>query len=410
MKKKLREDAEAIYTYAIQEVLPDRSVRRALESFSKGTGRLYLIAVGKAAWAMADAASRVLDIDEGIVLTKYGHAKGRIDRVMCLEAGHPVLDENSIRGTEKILELTDRLKEDDQVLFLLSGGASALFEKPLIPLEELQKVNEALLRCGADIKETNTIRKRLSTVKGGRFGKRLEPAKITTIILSDVLGDPLDVIGSGPTVADPSTREEAQAIVEKYGLSFSKEVLDHLYEETPKTSAEQTIVFAGNVSGLTDAAARKAEELGYRVIRLSDEVAGETADAGRELAKMALKYKDEGPVALIQGGETTVTVKGSGKGGRNQEFALSTAKFLDGEDIAVFSIGSDGTDGPTEAAGGYCDGDTLKEAYESHIDIDAYMENSDSYHALKALGGLLITGATGTNVNDLSVALIGGEK
>lgn len=235
MEQLLRQRAESIWTAAIRSVLPDEAVRRALEHFHP-QGRVFLVAAGKAAWQMAHAALAVLGrVDGGIVITKYGHVRGPLPGVTCCEAGHPVPDDNSFAATQRALALVSGLRADDTVLFLLSGGGSALFEKPLLPAEELQAITQALLACGADIVEINTIRKRLSAVKGGRFALACAPAAVYSVVLSDILGDPLDMIASGPACPDSSTCAQAAAIAEKYRLALSPAAAALLRQETPKT-------------------------------------------------------------------------------------------------------------------------------------------------------------------------------
>ena len=408
----LRKDAEWIVRAAIQQVSPAEAVKKALEQ-ERFSGRVFLVAVGKAAWEMAKAAKECLtkEVHQGIVVTKYGHVKTPIDGILCLEAGHPVPDENSFLATEQVLQMTKGLQKEDTVLFLLSGGGSALFEKPLVSGEELQRSTDRLLRSGADIVEINTIRKRLSEIKGGRFAKWCEPAQIRTLVLSDILGDPLDMIASGPTVADCSTCEEALKIAEKYELDLSPQARACLETETPKEITNVQIKIIGNVRSLCNAAKEKCEELGYRTIFLTDCLNCEAREAGRFLASIAKSYLGEGKIAFLAGGETVVHVTGCGLGGRNQEIALAAAKEIVGEErIAVISVGSDGTDGPTDAAGGYADGLTMERLRRAGIDYEAIMKNNDAYHGLEAVGGLIKTGPTGTNVNDISIVLIDGEK
>ncbi|MBO4383703.1 MAG: glycerate kinase [Clostridia bacterium] len=405
----LRKDAEHIVRASIAAVLPDEAVRKALHGRDFGPGRLVLVAAGKAAWQMAKTAYDELGdkVDTGVVVTKYEHSKGAIGSFEIIEAGHPVPDENSVRGAEAAMDLVAGLTEDDTVLFLLSGGGSALFEKPLIPLKELEDLTQQLLNCGADITEINTIRKRLSAVKAGRFALCCAPAKVVTIVLSDIIGDPLDMIASGPAYPDTSTCEDAKRIVEKYGLTLSGEAKKCLDTETPKELSNVETLVTGSVRELTRAAAKAAEELGYEAHILTDTLDCEARDAGKALAELAKENQDtETSLALIAGGETVVHVKGTGKGGRNQEIALSAAPGLSGlRDTAVFSVGSDGTDGPTDAAGGYVDGDTLGETLSAE-EAQAELDNNNAYIALKKTGGLITTGPTGTNVNDVSVLLI----
>ena len=395
MKRDLRKDAFKIIETCIKEMQPGDAVRRALKGHAF-TGRLFLLAVGKAAWPMADAAYETLGdrVERGIVITKYGHSQGQICEsedpvrsntssiIKIYEAGHPVPDENSYKATEAALEMAGELSEDDTLLLLLSGGGSALFEKPLIPPAEIQDINSQLLASGADISEINTIRKRLSAVKGGRLA-------------------------------------EAQ-----YGLRLSDEAKACLGKETPKCLSNVESEIVGSVRLLCESAAKAAKELGYKTEIVADDMDCEARDAGKMLARHAIEWaglhkdansqvasegstKGNEPCALIYGGETVVHIKGTGKGGRNQELALSAAKGIDGLDnVLIFSFGSDGTDGPTDAAGGIVDGSTAGKLRELGISIDAVLNDNDSYNALKAVDSLIMTGPTGTNVNDVSVILV----
>ncbi len=409
MNNELRKDADRIIEESIKAVLPDEAVKRALKDFKPSSGKTVLVAAGKAAWQMAAAAREELDkIDAGIVVTKYEHVKGEIPGIECFEAGHPVPDENSFNATKRALDMVESLGENDTVLFLLSGGGSALFESPLIPGEELQDITKQLLASGADIVEINTIRKRLSSVKGGRFAQAAAPAKVFSIVLSDIIGDPLDMIASGPAVPDTSTCAQAIEISERYGLKLSDTARKLLEQETPKELANVSTQITGSVKELCRAAANAARKLGYEPVILTDRLCCEAREAGSFLGSIALSNKDLGKkTAYIAGGETIVHLKGTGKGGRNQEIALSAAELIAGaQNVAVFSVGSDGTDGPTDAAGGYADGDTLTDMDKKGINLKAFFENNDAYNALKAVDGLIITGPTGTNVNDVAVLLI----
>ena len=408
MKQTLKKDADRIISASLKAVLPDKAVQRALAEFKPGAGRLLLVAAGKAGWQMAKAAVDCLGhVDGGIVVTKYAHVKGDIPGVVCREAGHPVPDENSFRATQEALELVSGLAAEDTVVFLLSGGGSALFEKPLIPGAELRHVTEQLLACGADIVEMNTVRKRLSGVKGGRFAQACAPARVYSVVLSDILGDPLDMIASGPACPDASTCEQALAVAEKYRLSLSDEARALLRQETPKRLDNVTTVITGSVRELCAAAARECAVLGYEPLYLTDRLSCEAREAGAFLANVCATHAGDGKkLAFIAGGETVVRLTGKGMGGRNQELALAAAPGLAGLDACVFSVGSDGTDGPTDAAGGYADGETLAALGEKGLDVFAVLADNDAYHALKAVDGLIVTGATGTNVNDVAVALI----
>ena len=383
----LRADAEKNITRAIAAVLPDAAVERALKG-KTFLGRVYLVAAGKAAWQMAHAARACLQDNfcGGVVVTKYGHVNGEIADVACFEGGHPVPDENSLRGTDAALALTEDLTESDTVVFLLSGGGSALFEKPLLPLAELQDVTNQLLAAGADIVEINTIRKRLSAVKGGRFARHCAPAQVFAVVLSDILGDPLDMIASGPAYPDSSSCAQALDIAKRYGLHLSERAWALLAQETPKT----------------------LEARGYEPMILTDCLCCEAREAGSMLASIARTHARDGKnLAFLMGGETVVHLRGKGLGGRNQEIALSAALGIEGlSNALVFSVGSDGTDGPTDAAGGVVDGQTAKILRERGIDPVQLLNDNDAYHALGAVGGLLKTGATGTNVNDVTVLLL----
>ena len=408
MDRELYQEALQITDSAIQAVKPDAAVKRALSEMPH-SGRIFLVAAGKAAWQMADAAVKTLgQMEDGVVVTKYGHVKAEIPGVRCYEAGHPVPDANSFAATEKALELVHGLYPEDTVLFLLSGGGSALFEKPLISGEELQEITAQLLASGADIVEMNTIRKRLSGVKGGRFASACAPAKVFSIVLSDILGDPLDMIASGPAVPDTSTCAQALAIAEKYRLKLSEQAQALLKQETPKTLDNVTTRITGSVRELCAAAAAACRERGYEPILLTDRLCCEAREAGSFLGSIVRTHAGRGKkLAYIAGGETVVYLTGNGLGGRNQELALAAAPALAGlEHCCVFSVGSDGTDGPTDAAGGYVDGQTDAALRTAGWDVFAALQNNDAYHALQAIGSLLITGPTGTNVNDVSVALV----
>lgn len=416
----VRADALKIAQKAIEAVLPENAVGEALrgEAFLKRKntgGKIVLVAIGKAAWRMARAAAEELGaaLDGGVVVTKYDHSQGPIKGLEIQEAGHPLPDENTIRGTALALEKVQGLTERDTVLFMVSGGGSALFEKPGegISLEDLVGVTDQLLACGADIVEINTIRKRLSSVKGGRFAQFAAPAHVYSVVLSDVLGDRLDSIASGPAYPDGSTAADAARIVEKYGLKLRQGLLDALGEETPKELHNVTSVITGSVTALCMAAEKEAAALGYAPLLLTTTLDCEAREAGSFVASMAKEVRSSGnpakpPCAILLGGETIVRLKGKGKGGRNQELALAAAFGIRGlKDTVVISVGSDGTDGPTDAAGGVVDGSTLDALTGLGLDAEAYLADNDSYHALEACGSLVKTGPTGTNVNDLTMLL-----
>ena len=416
MNQELRRDASKIIDEAITSVQPDAAVRRALSNivFSE---HVYIVAIGKAGWQMAKAAVSYLHeheiaYEKGIVITKYGHVMGDLPRMTCIEAGHPVPDENSFQGTEAVLSMVKDLTEEDMVLFLVSGGGSALFEKPKISGEELSDITGQLLASGADIVEMNTIRKRLSEVKGGRFALACMPAIIEAIVLSDIVGDPMDMIASGPAYPDASTSEDAGNVAKKYNLRLSRAAEKCLQEETPKELTNVHTQIIGSVRQLCKAAQKVCRDLGYQPMVLAEDVTAEAREVGMDLAQRLLTEAGKGKkIALIAGGETVVHLKGKGLGGRNQELAFAAMKAIRGHrDMAVFSVGSDGTDGPTDAAGGYVDGDSYDALLAAGMSYDAVLADNDCYHGLEAVDGLILTGPTGTNVNDFWVALYEGRS
>lgn len=406
----LRTDAAKIIQSALLGAQPDFAVLQALSHLQlHPAGRLLVLAVGKAAWQMAQAAVKELGpkINQGLVITKSGHNRGPLPGFTCLEAGHPLPDNRTFTATEQALALVHNLSPHDTVLFLLSGGGSALFEKSPLSLEELQGITQQLLACGASITQINTIRKRLSLVKGGRFAMHCAPAHVFTIVLSDIIGDPLDMIASGPAFPDGSTCAEAQALVHRYQLHLSPAARELLTHETPKLLTNVETHITGNVKILARAAAAACTHLGYKTQILTTSMAGEARAAGKFLAALACTqppYKQK--LAYICGGETVVKVTGTGTGGRNQEIALSAAAGIAGlKDVVIFSFSSDGTDGPTDAAGGLVDGTTASLLTRAGYTIETALQNNDAYPALKAVDALIKTGPTGTNVNDLSILL-----
>ncbi len=407
----LREQAQRVMDAALREALPSAAVRQALEKIElTKEGRVLLVAAGKAAFEMARAAHEALGskISDGVVITKYGHVKGELPGLRCFEAGHPVPDDNSYRATAEALRLVSGLTEKDNVLFLLSGGGSALFENPLVSADEMADITKQLLACGADIVEINTLRKRLSAVKGGKFALCCAPAHVYAVVLSDIIGDPLDMIASGPAYPDSSTCEQAEEIAKRYGLKLSEKAWALLRTETPKALDNVDTFVTGSVKQLCKTAERVCREMGYEPIFLSASLSCEAREAGAFLAAIARDHQDtERPLAFIAGGETVVHLTGKGLGGRNQEIALAAAEGIAScKSTCIFSIGSDGTDGPTDAAGGYADEETRARLLAKDIDIRETLRNNDAYHALQAVDGLLFTGPTGTNVNDLTVLMI----
>ena len=408
----LKEELRAIAKEVIAASLPDEAVRRALAALPAARGKTVVVSVGKAGWQMAKAAAALLDgaFDAGFVITKYGHSRGEIDGFRVFEAGHPQMDENSVRATQAVLDAVSGLAADDRVLLLLSGGGSALLEKPLIPLAELREINAQLLACGADIVEINTVRKRLSAVKGGKFARLCAPARVFSIILSDVIGDRADMIASGPACPDASTAREAMEIVSRYGLRLSPEALLLMRAEPVTRLDNARALVTGGVGQLCRAAVEACVRRGYEAELLTDRLCCEAREAGAFLGCVAAAHARDGRrLAYVAGGETVVHLRGAGKGGRNQELALAAAQQIAGiGNAAVLALGSDGTDGPTDAAGGVVDGASRALLEARGLRIPAILDANDAYHGLEACDGLLVTGPTGTNVNDVSVVLIDG--
>ena len=406
----LRNDAKSIYDGAIEASLPDSIVKNAVCEIPDYSGRLILVSIGKAGYQMAKVAADTLGdkIDSGIVITKYDHVKSEIKNVKCYEAGHPVLDENSINATRQALKLTDNLTKDDLVLFLVSGGGSALFEDTDCSLGELQALNKALLESGADISEINTIRKRISNVKGGRFAEHCSPATVFCVMISDVVGDKVEMIASGPACVDNASTEYALEILKKYNITISESMLELVKREAPKKLDNVISRVAGGTVQLAKNAKKIASELGYKAVIVADNITCEARELGREIAKTAELNKDtKEPLAFIYTGETVVYIKGNGMGGRNQEIALSACQYIkEIDNCVIFSVGTDGTDGPTDAAGGICDHKTYERIANSGKSPEEYLKNNDSYTALSYANDLIITGPTGTNVNDLAVLLV----
>ncbi|MDR1019363.1 MAG: glycerate kinase [Synergistaceae bacterium] len=411
---RLYRDANEIIVSSITANMPEEAVKNALagRNFQR---KACLIAIGKAAWSMARAAFDGLGgrVGSGIVITKYGHSGGPIGDFEIFEAGHPITDENSVAATERAIGLASGLGESDELIFLVSGGGSALFEKPLpgVTLGDIARLSAKLLESGADISEVNTVRKRLSAVKAGRFAEICGLARVFSVVLSDVIGDRLDIIASGPAAPDLTTARDAWGVVERYGIPVPEAIGKCLDLATPKETPNVTSVVTGSVRTLCGAAEGAARSLGYEPFVLSTEMNCEAAEAGRLIASVARAVKSgdssiKPPCAVIFGGETVVRVRGGGVGGRNQELALAASVGIDGLDgTVIFSFGSDGTDGPTDAAGGIVDGRVAGELRELGLDPRRFLENNDSHAALKKLRRLVVTGPTGTNVNDISVIL-----
>ena len=412
MSMELKKEAFAIAREAVAASMPDEAVRRALAELAPAKGKTVAVAVGKAAWPMAQAAARALagHLDAGYVITKYGHAQGELPGFQVFEAGHPQMDENGVRATRAVLEAVSALAAEDRVLFLLSGGGSALMEAPLLPFAELRDINAQLLACGADIVEVNTIRKRLSAVKGGKFARACAPAEVVSIILSDVVGDRADMIASGPACPDTSTAREALEIARKYSLRLSGAAWELLRAEPVRELPNARAMVTGGVGQLCRAALEECARRGYEAELLTDCLCCEAREAGTFLGCIARAHAGQGRKrAFVAGGETVVYLRGRGRGGRNQEMALAAAQQIAGlKGVAVLALGSDGTDGPTDAAGGVVDGESRALLEAQGLRIPAILDENDAYEGLKACDGLLITGPTGTNVNDVSLVLIDG--
>jgi glycerate 2-kinase len=426
-----------IFFSAVKSVNPYEAVKRygdrILSTYARtGCNKTLLIGFGKAACPMVKAVEEIVPglIHKGMAITKYGHCPSSYYEGLSsiVEAGHPLPDENGLKGTAEIVKLFNDVDKKTLVVCLISGGGSSLLVSPAkgITLAEKQKVTDLLLKGGADIFELNTVRKHLSKVKGGRLAGIAYPAQIVSLILSDVIGDRLDVIASGPTSPDDSTFDDAMKVLEKFSLreripenvlAFLRKGVRGLIPETPKTGDTvfeqiENIIVGSNAIALSEAK-RKAEEMGFHADILSSAITGEAREAGRQLVEKAIEIKKrEGiypgtPRCLISGGETTVTVKGTGLGGRNMELALSFAKEIDGMNgITLLSAGTDGQDGPTDAAGAIADGGSIRTAKALGLDPEEYLRNNDSYHFFRKLDTLFITGPTGTNVMDIQVTLV----
>jgi len=436
--------ARSVFEAAVAAVDPGEVVRRSLRAHGRALsvggaalplrpgGRLRALAVGKAAVPMLAAAEHILGerLSAGLAVTKHGHGEP-LARSRVLESGHPVPDEAGLVASREVELLLTGLSPHDLVLVLVSGGGSALLPAPVegITLAEKQAVTSLLLASGADIGEMNCVRKHLSRLKGGGLARQAAPARVATILLSDVVGDRLDVIASGPTVPDPTTFADALAVLRRRAL-FDRvpgAVRRHLetgarglLPETPKAGDP---LFAGAVHHLAGsnrvavaAAARQARALGYRPLLLTTSVTGEAREVAAVLAALCREVRQSGhparpPCCLLSGGEPTVTLRGQGKGGRNQELALAAALGIEGlAEVALLSAGTDGTDGPTDAAGAICDGTTLARARALGLDPRRHLAENDAYPFFAALGDLVLTGPTRTNVMDLQVVLVGGER
>jgi glycerate-2-kinase len=428
MNPENRRFAEDIYWSAIKAVDPYNSVREHTDHLMDfyrrgGFSRLIVVGAGKASTEMARAVNDALGdvIDAGIVITKHGGLENTFEggTIRAYEAGHPVPDEHGLTAAREIIRLLEGADSKTLVVCLISGGGSALLVAPYgtLTLSDKQSVTQALLSSGADIHEVNAVRKHLSAVKGGRLSGLAHPATVRSLIISDIIGDNLDVIASGPTSPDPSTYQDALGILQKYSISAPASVQALIEDgiggkvpETPKQGdpvfeAVENRIVANNRRALESARAR-AEELGFPATVLTDALQGDTEEAARYLLESIRKH-DGRPACLIAGGETTVKVLGTGKGGRNMHLALRLAMELEGmKGVTILSAGTDGTDGPTDAAGAIVDGGTAARASSLGLAPEEYFENNDSYHFFQKSGDILMTGATGTNVMDIQIILL----
>lgn len=442
INQKQKDTASAVFQAGIRAVDPKICVRRSLEwtgdrlkagdteYFLDQVNTLYVVGAGKASAAMARSVEEILGdrIDAGLILTKYGHGVG-LKHCQVIEAGHPVPDENGVEGTSALLDLVAGAGPKDLILCLISGGGSALSPAPAegISLENKQKTTRLLLESGAIIHEINTLRKHLSRIKGGRLCTAGNGARIVSLILSDVVGNDLDIIASGMTAPDPSTFHDCFDILRRYDLvkKIPEPVREHLTRgrdgrtaETPKPGdpvfdrVQNRIV--GSLSDALAAAEAEAHSRGYAPLVLSSMIQGEAKEVARVLCAIAREVRRSGkpvpaPVCLLSGGETTVTVRGNGLGGRNMELALAAGISLAGTSgILLLSAGTDGTDGPTDAAGAFSDGSTVSCAAASNLSAPQYLARHDSYHFFEKLGDLFITGPTRTNVMDIQILLVDG--
>ena len=436
-------DARLIFLSAVEAVRPKQFMPQYMKvefgrlilgdcSFNLAdTKDIYIVAVGKAAAAMAQEAEMILGelISDGITITKYGHALP-LKYCRCLEAGHPLPDGNSLLAAKTLLKFVEGKKPDDIIIVLISGGASSLIADgpPGSSLDDLQALNQILLNIGANIQEINTIRKHLSSIKGGQLVRHASPARIVSLILSDVPGDDPAVIASGPTSPDPTTFGDAWNILEKYkvknrlapGLTnwlergFAGEIPETLKPGDRLFRNTRNFIVGCNRQALV-AAALEAKKLGYQVERSPFMMQGVASVLAGDLVELSGKFECEGPACILFGGETTVTIRGNGRGGRSQEFALAAFCALQKKNISkdrfpvILAAGTDGTDGNTDATGAIIDYETLENTQRLKLNPSSYLQNNDSYTFFKKAGGLLVTGPTQTNVMDIVIILLPGR-
>lgn len=410
--------SQDIINTSLAAVMPEVLLAKKLNEVDLGD-QVYLLAIGKAAWHMSSVALNFYGdkIKAGLVVTKKQHSMGELKNCEIIEAGHPIPDDNSVIAAKKAIKMLQKLTSDQRLLLLISGGGSALFEQPIdgITLEDIAFLNKQLLNSGVSIIEINAIRKQLSQVKGGRLIQFCSNTPIECFIISDVIGDRLDSIASGLSFADQTTPFQVDEIIKKYKLKLPQILLNALHKDSPKPINNCNNHIIGNVLTLCQAASEAAEKLGFKSKIISCNINGEAANIGQCIAKTALDFRQQAlskhnkiiPTALIFGGETTVTIKGDGMGGRNQEVALAASiELKNQEHIHIFSIGSDGSDNLDNIAGAWVDGSSWQKMLDKGIDPQKYLANNDSYHALNSINNLIHSQATGTNVNDLMVALI----
>lgn len=434
----IRKKTERIFNAAIKAVSPETAIKNNL-SLSKsgvlktplrrynlnGYNNVFVIGGGKGVSPMARAVEGLLGrrITSGVVVTKYGHSLGILKHIREMEGAHPVPDGKSVKGAEAVLDIAARAGKGDLVICLLTGGASALLSAPIkgVTLRDKKKMTKLLLECGANIQEINTVRKHISQIKGGLLARAIHPAETLTLIVSDVVGDDLSTIASGPTVPDGTTFKDALSILKKYGLlsKVPKSIVRYLKAakgETPRRGAKcftgsETVLVATNRLALS-AAKEEAKKLGFNTILLTSTLSGTAEGAAAFVSSVMGEIKETGnpikrPACVLMGGETTIKVTGGGLGGRNQELALEAALHLEGiEGVGLLSVGTDGTDGPTDAAGAFVDGDTVMRARKKRLNSEDYIKRNDSYNFFKSEGGLFITGPTRTNVMDLIIGIV----
>ncbi len=444
--EQIRSDAESIFKGSLEAVDPYKAVKRfvrvedntllvgsekdeKIELDLTKYGRILVVGGGKATASMAKAIEEILGqrISKGIINVKYGFMEHLVFTEI-VEAGHPVPDESGVKGTKGILELLSGAGESDLVISLISGGGSALLVHPAetITLQEKQALTQMLLGCGASIDEINAIRKHISSSKGGQMARAAYPATVVNLMLSDVVGDRIDVIASGPFTPDSSTFSHAWAVIKKYDLArdipisirgYLKAGLEGRVPDTPKEGDRIfhevfNFIVGSNILALEEAE-KRAREIGYKTLIFSSQVEGETRDVARVHSAIAKEIVTTGhpippPACIISGGETTVTIRGNGLGGRNQEFGLAAALDLDNfpGNVVILSGGSDGNDGPTDAAGAIVDPLTVRRGKTFGIEAEDYLKNNDSYHYLEKTNDLFVTGPTNTNVMDIRLILV----